>query len=129
MARLFHDRGAHRAGRRRGGPGSGRTGSTAATPVLFDSSGKRWRRILAGLVLVLLLLAGSLAWVVPQALAPTSTQAKNQDAGYAQELLAGGDEENIPVLGDEDGYAFSRIGLIQEVDGRKVLADPFSDDR
>lgn len=128
MARFFHNRGVHRSDRRRGGSGSGRTGSTAATPVFFDSSGKRWRRILAGLVLVLLLLTGSLAWVVPQALAPTSTQAQNQDIEYAQELLASGDEEDIPVLGDEDGYAFSRIGLIEEADGQKVLTDPFSDD-
>lgn len=65
---FFHNRGVHRSGRRKGGSGPGRTGSTAATPVFFESSGKRWLRILAGLVLVLLLLAGSFAWVVPQAL-------------------------------------------------------------
>ncbi|MGX5360032.1 bifunctional polysaccharide deacetylase/glycosyltransferase family 2 protein [Kocuria sp. KH4] len=107
---------------------SGGTGSTAAPPVFFDATGKRWRRIVATLALLICLVVGTVAWILPQAMAQTGEQPLNQDAAYPQELLATGDVEDIPVLGDEDGFAFSRIGLIEELDGRTVLADPFSDE-
>ncbi|MGK7221924.1 bifunctional polysaccharide deacetylase/glycosyltransferase family 2 protein [Kocuria flava] len=105
----------------------GRTGSTAAPPIFFDPTGKRWYRILATLILLAVLAAGAASWVLPQAMAQTWDGEENQDSAYARELLATGDVENIPLLGDGSN-PFSRIALVEERDGRTVLADPFSDE-
>ncbi|MFW3386699.1 UNVERIFIED_CONTAM: hypothetical protein RF648_11885 [Kocuria sp. CPCC 205274] len=77
-----------------------RTGSTAAPPVFFDPSGKRWYRILATLVVLLALAAGAVSWIVPQALAQPWERPLHQEPGYPRELIATGDQENIPLLGD-----------------------------
>ena len=104
-----------------------RSGSTAAPPVFYDPSGKRWYRILATLMVLLVLVVGMVSWVLPQALAQPWDQPLNQDPGYPRELIATGDTEDIPLLGDASN-PFSRIGLIEELDGQTVLADPFSDE-
>ncbi|GGG43360.1 hypothetical protein GCM10011374_02160 [Kocuria dechangensis] len=95
--------------------------------MFFDSSGKRWRRILATLVLALVVAVGAVAWILPQALASTWQPELHQDPEYPRELLATGDVENIPLLGD-GSQPFSRVVLVKQVDGRTVLADPFSDE-
>ncbi|MEX5259303.1 bifunctional polysaccharide deacetylase/glycosyltransferase family 2 protein [Kocuria sp. CPCC 205263] len=104
-----------------------RTGSTAAPPVFFDPSGKRWYRILATLVVLLALAAGAVAWIVPQALAQPWERPLHQESGYPRELIATGDQENIPLLGDASN-PFSRIGLVEETDAGTVLRSPFSED-
>ncbi|MFF0988880.1 glycosyltransferase [Kocuria sp. CPCC 205315] len=98
--------------------------------MFFDPSGTRWHRLLACLATAFLLLVGSVAWVLPQALEPTWAQEQAQehlDPGYPRELLATGDTEDIPLLGDQSN-PFSRIGLVEQLDGETVLADPFSDE-
>jgi poly-beta-1,6 N-acetyl-D-glucosamine synthase len=109
-----------------GNHGGGRNGSESL-PVFFDPSGKRWYRIIATVLIGLVLSCGAFVWILPQSLAPTMTSAVNQDADYASKLLASGDVEDIPLLG-EPSNPFSRIGLVEEVDGRTVLRDPFSDE-
>ncbi|WP_426120406.1 bifunctional polysaccharide deacetylase/glycosyltransferase family 2 protein [Kocuria sp. LHG3120] len=104
-----------------------RTGSTAAPPVFFDPSGKRWYRILATLVVLLALVAGAVTWIVPQALAQPWERPLHQEPGYPRELIATGDQENIPLLGDASN-PFSRIGLVEEEDGGAVLRSPFTDE-
>jgi cellulose synthase/poly-beta-1,6-N-acetylglucosamine synthase-like glycosyltransferase/peptidoglycan/xylan/chitin deacetylase (PgdA/CDA1 family) len=104
-----------------------RTGSTAAPPVFFDPSGKRWYRILATLVVLLALAAGAVSWIVPQALAQPWERPLHQENGYPRELIATGDQENIPLLGDASN-PFSRIGLVEETDAGTVLRSPFSED-
>ncbi len=97
--------------------------------MFFDPSGKRWRRILVGLMLAFLVVAGSVAWVLPQALTPTYAQdhnANQQDPAYPRKLLAGGDAENIPLLGDSSN-PFTRIGLVEHRANATVLRDPFGD--
>lgn len=95
--------------------------------MFYDPSGKRWYRLLATLMVLLALLAGLLSWILPQALAQPWDRPLNQDPGYPRELIATGDTENIPLLGNASN-PFSRIGLVQESGGETVLADPFSDE-
>ena len=104
-----------------------RTGSTATPPVFFDPSGKRWYRILATLVVLLALAAGAVSWIVPQALAQPWERSLHQESGYPRELIATGDQENIPLLGDASN-PFSRIGLVEETEAGTVLRSPFSED-
>jgi cellulose synthase/poly-beta-1,6-N-acetylglucosamine synthase-like glycosyltransferase/peptidoglycan/xylan/chitin deacetylase (PgdA/CDA1 family) len=104
-----------------------RTGSSAAPPVFFDPSGKRWYRILATLVVLLALAAGAVSWIVPQALAQPWERPLHQESGYPRELIATGDQENIPLLGDASN-PFSRIGLVEETEAGTVLRSPFSED-
>jgi cellulose synthase/poly-beta-1,6-N-acetylglucosamine synthase-like glycosyltransferase/peptidoglycan/xylan/chitin deacetylase (PgdA/CDA1 family) len=100
---------------------------SASLPVFFDPSGKRWYRFIATVLIGLVLFLGAFVWITPQAMAPTMISAVNQDAGYASKLLASGDVEDIPLLGDPSN-PFSRIGLVEEHEGRTVLRDPFSDE-
>ncbi|WP_232035333.1 bifunctional polysaccharide deacetylase/glycosyltransferase family 2 protein [Kocuria rosea] len=104
-----------------------RTGSSAAPPVFFDPSGKRWYRILATLVVLLALAAGAVSWIVPQALAQPWERPLHQENGYPRELIATGDQENIPLLGDASN-PFSRIGLVEETEAGTVLRSPFTDE-
>ena len=104
-----------------------RTGNSAAPPVFFDPSGKRWYRILATLVVLLALAAGAVSWIVPQALAQPWERPLHQENGYPRELIATGDQENIPLLGDASN-PFSRIGLVEETEAGTVLRSPFSED-
>ncbi|WP_240722730.1 bifunctional polysaccharide deacetylase/glycosyltransferase family 2 protein [Kocuria rosea] len=104
-----------------------RTGSTAAPPVFFDPSGKRWYRILATLVVLLALAAGAVSWIVPQALAQPWERPLHQESDYPRELIATGDQENIPLLGDASN-PFSRIGLVEETEAGTVLRSPFTED-
>ncbi|MFF0991173.1 bifunctional polysaccharide deacetylase/glycosyltransferase family 2 protein [Kocuria nitroreducens] len=95
--------------------------------MFFDPTGKRWSRILATLLVLLVAVAGLVSWILPQAMAQTWDVPLNQDSGYPRELLATGDPENIPLLGNSTN-PYSRISLVEEVDGETVLTDPFSDE-
>ncbi len=95
--------------------------------MFFDPSGKRWYRILATLVVLLALAAGAVSWIVPQALAQPWERPLHQESGYPRELIATGDQENIPLLGDASN-PFSRIGIVEEEDGGAVLRSPFTDE-
>ncbi|PWF82852.1 polysaccharide deacetylase [Kocuria rosea] len=95
--------------------------------MFFDPSGKRWYRILATLVVLLALAAGAVSWIVPQALAQPWERPLHQENGYPRELIATGDQENIPLLGDASN-PFSRIGLVEETEAGTVLRSPFTDE-
>lgn len=71
--------------------------------------------------------AGLIAWLVPQALAQTWEQPLHPETSYPRELLATGDPQNIPLLGDSS-HPLSRIALVGERNGEPVLTDPFSDE-
>lgn len=75
---------------------------------------------------MMLTMTGTAAWVAPQALEPTWTPPLNQSSEYPRQLLATGDETNIPLIGVESGYAFVRIALVERRDGAVHLKDPFS---
>ncbi|MGQ1797885.1 bifunctional polysaccharide deacetylase/glycosyltransferase family 2 protein [Kocuria oceani] len=96
-------------------------------PVFFDPSGKRWYRILAGLIVLLCVAAGAVSWILPRALDQTWEQPLNQDIGYPEDLLDSGNPEAIPVVGELTDYAFVRMTLVERTDGRTVLKDPYSD--
>ncbi|WP_240974323.1 hypothetical protein [Crystallibacter degradans] len=98
-----------------------------AVPVFFDPSGKRWRRVMLVLTALLVAMAGTVAFVTPSALAPTWTPPENQSASYPRELLASWDEENIPLIGEETGFAFVRVDTVERIGGKVMLTDPFSD--
>ncbi|TDL38584.1 glycosyltransferase [Kocuria rosea] len=95
--------------------------------MFFDPSGKRWYRILATLVVLLALAAGAVSWIVPQALAQPWERPLHQESDYPRELIATGDQENIPLLGDASN-PFSRIGLVEETEAGTVLRSPFTED-
>lgn len=95
-------------------------------PVFFDPSGKRWRRIIAGIILLMLILTTMLVWLAPQVFAPSWARPLNQNADYPRQLLATADVTDIPLLGEDKGFAFARIALVKRDEGRVFLADPFS---
>ncbi|WP_253905234.1 bifunctional polysaccharide deacetylase/glycosyltransferase family 2 protein [Arthrobacter sp. H14] len=99
----------------------------ASLPIFFDPSGKRWRRLIVCFILMMLILIGTAAWILPQAVEPTWTPERNGSSDYPRELLAAGDQQNIPLLGVETGYTFVRIALAEHKDGKVYLKDPFSD--
>lgn len=78
-------------------------------------------------VLAVVVAVGSMSWLLPQATAPTWDQPLNQDPSYPRELLATGNPDAVPVVGESTGYAFVRIALVKRIDGKTVLADPYSD--
>ena len=95
-------------------------------PVFFDPSGKRWRKILAALVASLLLMVLTVVSILPAASAPVWKGQENQSAEYPRQLLSTADLRNIPRIGPDGGFAFDRIALIERVDGKVLLKDPFS---
>ncbi|MFI7484296.1 bifunctional polysaccharide deacetylase/glycosyltransferase family 2 protein [Kocuria sp. M1R5S2] len=76
--------------------------------------------------MVLAICVGALAWTVPLALTPVRAEPLNQDVGYPRQLLATGDPDEVPVIGEDSGAVFTRVSLADQVDGRTVLKDPFS---
>lgn len=125
MARAFKNRNRYRS--RHSAKKVAIPAGSAAPPVFFDPTGTRWSKVLATVLVALILVVGSVSWLLPQAMAPTSQQAVNEDTNYPQELLATGDVENIPLLGSQSN-PFSRIGVVEERDGKTLLVDPFSDE-
>lgn len=96
-------------------------------PVFYDPSGKRWYIVLGSAALVILITAAFALWVSPGAFAPTWTPSLNQQKDYPHQLLATGDIEDIPLIGEENGDIINRIDLVKRVGGRVLLTDPFSD--
>lgn len=100
-----------------------RNGSTV--PVFYDRSGKRWFRLIGILVLAAIIAVGSMLWIVPQAMSQTWDRTLNQDPNYASELLATADVEDTPLLGEQSN-PFSRVLLVEHIDGRTMLTEPFT---
>jgi cellulose synthase/poly-beta-1,6-N-acetylglucosamine synthase-like glycosyltransferase/peptidoglycan/xylan/chitin deacetylase (PgdA/CDA1 family) len=101
--------------------------SETSKPIFFDQSGRRWRRIVVGLAIVLVLAIGSASWILPQALQQTWGQPLNQHLGYPDEFFAAGNPEAIPVVGIMNKNAFVRMTLVRRENDRTVLVDPFND--
>lgn len=95
-------------------------------PVFFDPTGKRWRRILNGVLTAVLVCALSIVWILPGATAPVWTPQQNQATDYPRELLSTGNLENIPHLGTDTGFAVDRVALVERAGGKVLLTDPFS---
>lgn len=104
---------------RRPQPGSGK-------PVFFDPSGNRWSKVLGAVATLFVVLTVPLVWLLPSAAAPLWAVQQNSSPTYPRELLAQGDPEDVPVVGDEKGI-FQRIALAVRKDGHVYLKDPFSD--
>lgn len=100
-----------------------------SVPVFFDPTGRRWAKLVAGFLLILVAIAGVLAWLTPHAMSPTWHASTNQEPDYPERLLATGDPESIPLLGTDEGFALVRIALVERENGKVYLADPFSDAR
>jgi peptidoglycan/xylan/chitin deacetylase (PgdA/CDA1 family) len=98
----------------------------ASVPIFFDPGGRRWFRVLATAIVVLVIGAGALAWTIPLALTPVRAEPLNQDFGYPRQILATGDVDEVPIIGEGPGKAFTRVSLVDQVSGRIVLKDPFS---
>ncbi len=87
-----------------------------------DPTGARWRHVVLGAAVVLLLAVAVLAWSAPAALAPVWSAQRNTAAGFPRAALAG--EGALPVLGDG---VFTRIVRVVRDGGRVKLSDPFTD--
>jgi poly-beta-1,6 N-acetyl-D-glucosamine synthase len=97
-------------------------------PVFFDATGNRWRRILSLVVALVLLVVLSVVAILPAATAPVRPALLNQAAEYPRKLLDLQDLESIPRIGADKGVAtFHRIAVTEQVDGKTLLKDPFSD--
>lgn len=99
-----------------------------SVPVFFDASGKRWRRIIIGAIILMFSFTGAGAWVTSEAAEPTWVQPLNQSPEYPRALLATADVTDIPLIGEENGKSFVRMALVERTEGRVYLADPFSND-
>jgi biofilm PGA synthesis N-glycosyltransferase PgaC len=95
-------------------------------PVFFDPSGKRWRKILVALMASVLLMVLTIVSILPAASAPLWKGEEHQSTEYPRQLLSTADLQNIPRIGPEGGFAFDRIALIERIDGKVLLKDPFS---
>ncbi|MET1086803.1 MAG: polysaccharide deacetylase family protein, partial [Arthrobacter sp.] len=77
---------------------------------------------------MLLAVALSAIWILPAATAPVRPGNLNQAPDYPRKLLALQDLENIPKIGyQERASLYHRIALVEHVDGKTLLKDPFSD--
>lgn len=94
-------------------------------PVFFDRTGKRWFRLLALLALVAVTTVTGMVWIVPQAVSQTWDRTLHQDPSYPAELLATAEVEDTPLLG-EASNPFSRVLLVEQIDGDSVLTEPFT---
>lgn len=102
--------------------------SPDTAPVFFDASGKRWRRLLSGLIALGLLMVLSLVMILPAATAPVNSGNDNQAADFPRQFLRLQDLEHIPRIGVGLGQAtFHRIAVVQRQDGKVLLKDPFSE--
>jgi biofilm PGA synthesis N-glycosyltransferase PgaC len=99
----------------------------AKTPVFYDTSGKRGRRVVIGIASLFVLLVGLAGWAVQQAARPVRTEADNRGIGYVQQLALSPEFRNLPVIGGEGTDSLVRIAkVIHKRDGI-YLTDPFSD--
>jgi hypothetical protein len=98
-----------------------------SAPVFVDPSGKRWRRIVRGVLAVILMIVLSAVWILPGATAPVWKGQLNQSREYPGELLATAGLDNIPALGPDTGFVVDRIALVQRSGNKVLLRDPFSD--
>lgn len=64
--------------------------------------------------------------ILPGATAPVVEGQQNQNSDYPRQLLSTGDPGNIPRIGFENGFAMSRIDLVERVGDKVLLRDPFS---
>lgn len=95
------------------------------TPVFYDASGKRWRKIAIGTVLLLTVITGFVSWVIPQAASPVSTKAESLGIDYVQRLALSPELRNIPVIGGEGADSLVRVvKTVSKKDGI-YLTDPF----
>ncbi|SLK13840.1 bifunctional polysaccharide deacetylase/glycosyltransferase family 2 protein [Arthrobacter sp. P2b] len=102
--------------------------SPGRAPVFFDATGNRWRRILSLVFAGLLLVVLSIVAILPAATAPVRPAQQNQAVAYPRQLLNLQDLESIPRIGPDKGLAtFHRIAVVERVDGKTLLEDPFSD--
>ena len=102
--------------------------SPGRAPVFFDATGNRWRRILSLVFAGLLLVVLSVVAILPAATAPVRPAQQNQAVAYPRQLLNLQDLESIPRIGPDKGLAtFHRIAVVERVDGKTLLEDPFSD--
>ncbi|WP_251024387.1 bifunctional polysaccharide deacetylase/glycosyltransferase family 2 protein [Arthrobacter sp. ISL-65] len=68
----------------------------------------------------------SVVWILPGATAPVWRGQLNQAPEYPRQLLATGDLNKIPTLGDDADFVFDRIALVQRSGAKVLLKDPFS---
>jgi cellulose synthase/poly-beta-1,6-N-acetylglucosamine synthase-like glycosyltransferase/peptidoglycan/xylan/chitin deacetylase (PgdA/CDA1 family) len=95
------------------------------TPVFYDASGKRGRRMLVGIVSLVMLVVGFAGWVIPQAASPVRTEDDNQGIAYVHKLAASPEFRDIPVVGGEGADSLVRIAKIVRKNGSMYLTDPF----
>lgn len=109
-----------RTGRRRP------VGGGSVTPVFFDATGRRWRRILTGLGIALLVVATVVAVLASYALGPPWTVPQHQSTDYPAQLLSESNLHTMPIIGDENNDDFARIDLVRRQAAVTYLLDPFS---
>ena len=101
-------------------------GAGSITPVFFDTTGRRWRRIRTGAGLAFLAVTAVIAVLTADAVRPLWTVPLHQASGYPAQLLSESDLHTMPVIGDENSDVLVRIDLVRRQAGRTYLTDPFS---
>ena len=80
-----------------------RPAAAASFPVFYDKSGKRLRRLVLAICVLLLAFGAVAANMIPAALAPTHPRPRTQTTEFARHFLADHDPEhrlgNVPVIG------------------------------
>lgn len=97
------------------------------TPVFYDSSGKRWKRLKTLNIVLAASTIAILVWMVQNGTAPIWSPPLNQSTDYPRELAGLQSLDDIPILASNDNeFAFDRIALVEHDNGKVYLTDPFS---
>lgn len=100
--------------------------ASPSLPVFYDPTGKRWRHVVIGTVVAVLVLIGLAAWMTPGAFAPMWTPPLNQERSYPRELLGTAKIGDIPLVGDTEDGILNRVVLIKRESNESYLVDPYT---
>jgi biofilm PGA synthesis N-glycosyltransferase PgaC len=78
-------------------------------PIFYDKSGKRLPRVALSVFLLLLLIGGAGAILLPSVFSPV--RGAHSDEGWARRTL--GEHDNLPLVGDQDHGIFTRLVRVE----------------
>jgi len=98
------------------------TSSISEDPVFYDATGKRFKRIVAGALSLLVLLTGVVIWITLEQFSPIWQASENTNPDYPWQLIAanGG---TLPVIGEGDLVS---VKLVKRIGDKTYLADPYT---
>lgn len=94
--------------------------------IFFDPSGKRFRHVIATGGALLSTLVMALFGIIWLAIGPLWTVPINQHNSFPRELLESADTKTLPVVGEGEQAALTRIALVTRRQNSIYLTDPFT---